>query len=112
MSRCSKVYKGGELATFALGAGRLAYAGTAKAISLLPGITGAGAASARNTLKGVFRGGLYRDYRAYSYEQLLGKYGTDAAIKAAAGRTSPLFNGAGASLVAGAVVNDNQCGCE
>ncbi len=112
IDRCSKEYKGGEIASFAVGGARVAYAGIAKGISLVPRVTGAQAASARNTLKKIFRGGLFPNARRYPYSQLLKKYGSDAAVKAAAGRTNTSLNAIGAGIATGAAVNNSECECQ
>jgi uncharacterized protein RhaS with RHS repeats len=111
-NRCSTAYKVGEYSSLALGVGRLAYAGAAKGLAALAA-NGAEAAATRNLLKQVFRGpfgGL--DYRLYTYEQLLEQKGSDAAVQAAAGRTSPLLNAIGADAAAGAAINSSSCGCQ
>jgi RHS repeat-associated protein len=105
---CSKLYRIGEFIPFVAGGARLAYAGLAKGISLLPALTGVEASIARNELKSAFRLYLNRSYRAYTYEELSAKYGSDAAIKAAAGHTNPWLNGAAAAAVAGSTVNQAQ----
>jgi len=114
VDRCSSFYTAGEYAALAAGLSRLAYAGIAKGITLVPTLTGAQVASARNTLKLIFRGGSFPNYRTYTYGQLLEKYGTDAAVKAAAGRTNQGLNVAGAGIAAGAALNRSQseCGCK
>jgi RHS repeat-associated protein len=112
VNRCSTLYAVVEWSTAAIGGARLAYAGLAKGVSLLPAVTGAQAAAARNQLKRAFRLNLFRSYRAYSYEQLMSKYGTDAAVKAAAGRTNMSLNIVGAWGLAGAFINDAQCECQ
>jgi len=110
--QCSIAYQVGEWSPAVFGGARLAYAGGAKAISLLPGLSGADASAARNGLKAFFRGYMFSDYRAYSYEDLVDKYGTDAGVKAAAGRTDSSLNALGAAGVAGSGVNSEQCGCK
>ena len=116
---CSASYTAGQYASFFLGAGRLAYAGVAKA---LPQLVAQGATSietalavsaARNTLKQAARLGTFPNYRIYTAEQVLAKYGADpAAITAAATRTMPLANAAGANLAIGAGVGRATCGCQ
>jgi RHS repeat-associated protein len=114
IDKCSGWYKVGEYTPLALGASRLAYAGAAKAISVLPEVSGAEAGAARNTLKTIFRGGLFPNYRQYTYEELFAKYGSDAAVKAAAGRTSSPLNWLGAYIAASSATNaatSPDCGC-
>ena len=108
---CSTSYKVGEWAPALVGGARLAYAGAAKAVSLAPGLTGSGANAARNALKKAFRLGLGGNYKMYSAEKMFTKYGTDDAVKAAAGRTDPALNAAGAGVVAGFAANNAECGC-
>jgi RHS repeat-associated protein len=111
-NRCSTAYKAGQYAALAAGLGRIAYAGAAKAIAM-SAANGAEAAASRNLLKQIFRGSLAgSDYRIYSYDQLLEKYGSDAAVKAAAGRTSPLANAIGADAGLGGAANTASCGCK
>lgn len=109
---CSISYQVGQVLAVIPGVGRLLYAGAAKVVSLTPGITGATAAATRNQLKHFFRLGFFSEYRMYSYETLLAKYGSDAAVKAAAGRTNSVLNAAGAVNVSGGAVNDAVCGCK
>lgn len=47
-----------------------------------------------------------------TYVELLEKYGTDAAVKAAAGRTDRGFNLVGAGVAGGALLNSPKCGCK
>jgi hypothetical protein len=95
VNRCSTAYKVGEYSTIAAGLGRMAYAGAVKGASMMAA-NGAQAAAARNITKRIFRGPLGgSNYRIYSYDQLLNKYGSDAAVKDAAGRTSPFWNAMG-----------------
>ena len=111
-NRCSTAYKAGEYAAIAAGLGRLAYAGAAKAIAFTAA-NGAEAAASRNLLKQVFRGPFAGSgYRVYSYEQLLEKYGSDAAVQAAAGRTNRVINAIGADAGVGGAANAVSCGCK
>jgi RHS repeat-associated protein len=112
VNQCSGYYTAGEYSSLAVGFSRLAYAGIAKGISLAPGLTGAQASNARNILKLIFRGGLFPNYRMYPYGQLLKTYGTDAAVKIAAGRTDMPLNRAGAAIAVGAFnMSRSKCGC-
>ncbi len=101
VNRCSKAYAAGEWASLGLGAGRMAYAGIAK-IGAAAAANGAAAMAFRNGLKRVMRGPLAgSNYRIKSYEDLLSRYGSDEAIQAAAGRTNPVVNAAGADMAIG-----------
>ena len=112
--RCSTAYKAGEYASLAVGLGRIGYAGTVKTVSLLPSLTGAEASAFRNAAKRFFRGPLAgSSYRMYTYEEMLAQKGSDAAVKAAAGRTSPLINSFGADAGLGGAANSaSACGCQ
>ena len=108
VDRCSLYYDGGEWAGLGLGGARLAYAGTVKIGSIMA-IDGAAASAFRNTMKGAFRLTFSKaTYRIYPYEMLLKKYGTDAAVKAASGRTNLGYNAWGGAAVARDLLN---CGC-
>src|SRR5690606_23270461 len=111
IDRSSDSYFAGEIASFAAGGTRLAYAGGAKLLSITPAVTGHAANIGRNGLKLVARGGFFPNYRMYTYEQSLAKYGSDAAVKAAAGRTNNAYNVIGAQATVGSMVNHEQCGC-
>lgn len=111
VDRCSAAYKAGDYGTLALGAGRLVYAGGARAISLFAA-TGRQAVAGRNILKRVFRGPFFwLNYKTYPYEKMLAEKGTDEAVRAAAGRTSEFWNQAGVSAASDALANDEECGC-
>ncbi|MBV8659598.1 MAG: hypothetical protein JO142_17385 [Burkholderiales bacterium] len=89
----------------------MAYAGIAK-IGAAAAVDGAAAMAFRNTLKRVMRGPLASsDFRIKTYEQLMDKYGSDAAIQAAAGRTNDAVNAVGANLTIGSSVDAATCGC-
>jgi RHS repeat-associated protein len=93
---------------------RLAYAGGAKAIALFSA-SGREAAAARNLLKQKFRFGLFQDYRIYTYDYLLAKKGSDAAVKAASGRTNPFLNTLAGGYVANAGLgaqSHSECSCK
>ena len=66
------------------------------------------AVNARNTLKSAFRLGMFRNYRAYTYENRLATYGTIDEVLRAASHTSSDFNIVGAWLVGGAVANGDR----
>ncbi len=109
IDRCSVAYRVGGSVALGVGAGRLAYAGLAKGASLLSA-SGRAANAARNSLKVAFRGGLFPGYRYLSYEAALVKYrGSDELVRAAAGRTSGLWNSAGVSALVGALTNSEGC---
>lgn len=111
VDRCSKAYSAGEWASLALGAGRMAYAGIAK-VGAAAAADGAAAMAFRNGLKRVMRGPLAgSSYRIKTYEDLMGIYGSDAAIQAAAGRTNRAINAVGADLGIGGAVGAATCGC-
>jgi uncharacterized protein RhaS with RHS repeats len=112
VNRCSTAYKVGEYAAIAAGLSRIAYAGAAKALAATAA-NGAEAAATRNFLKQIFRGPFGGSgYKIYSYDQLLDQYGSDAAVQAAAGRTSPLLNAIGADAGVGGAANAASCGCQ
>jgi hypothetical protein len=86
-------------------AGRLAYAGSAKALSLYSLSRVAGGADAvslarsavanRHALKIGFRGGFFPGYRTRAFGWYWHRYGGDPArVISAAGRTNPFWNGA------------------
>ncbi len=104
VDKCSPEYRAGGLAAFALGAGRLAYAGLAKGFSLFAA-SGADASAARSTLRGLFGGG--QNLRPPN----LGQYATDDALRAAAGRTNGPANLYGAGAAAAGAANGSGCGC-
>ena len=108
----SPIYQTGSYTTLLLGGARLAYAGAAKGISILPGVTGRQASSMRNILKRIFRLNPFSNYRVYPYEKLLQKYGSESAIKNAAGRTSGSINRLGATGFIGGLINEGSFGCQ
>jgi RHS repeat-associated protein len=111
VGRCSESYSAGEWASLALGAGRMAYAGIAK-VGAAVAADGAAAMAFRNGFKRVMRGPLAgSSYRIKSYEVLMAKYGSDAAIQLAAGRTNAAVNSVGANLSIGGTVGAVTCGC-
>jgi RHS repeat-associated protein len=111
VDRCSMAYSSGEWASVGLGAGRMAYAGIAK-IGTAAAADGAAAMAFRNNLKRVMRGPLAgSNYRIKTYENLMTRYGSDAAVKAAAGRTNRGINAVGANLGIGGAIGAATCGC-
>jgi RHS repeat-associated protein len=104
VNQCSDAYRYGGYAALAAGVGRLGYAALAKGYSILAS-SGAAASAFRSQLRNIFRFGLGKAWR----QPDLSKYGTDAALRAAAGRTNPYVNAYGAGVaIAGAA---NACGC-
>jgi hypothetical protein len=71
------------------------------------------ASAARNVLKRFFRGPFASSgYRIYSPAEKLAEYGSDEALRAAAGRTNPFWDAAADDVVAGVAANANRnCGC-
>lgn len=107
VSTCSCAYSAGSWASFAAGGARLAYAGIAKAGSVLAS-SGQAASAFRDTLKSCMRGGMGKDFRKPD----LSKYGSDAALREAAGRTNTGVNAYGAGVAGGAAVGvAGGCSC-
>jgi RHS repeat-associated protein len=102
---CSTLYKAGAWSSFGLGVGRLAYAGVAKAGSILAA-SGAEASAFRQGMKGLFRLGTAKNWRPPD----LSKYATDEALRAASGRTNLGMNGYGAGVAAAGAAGAT-CGC-
>ena len=92
---CSTSYNAGAWSSFALGVGRLGYAGLAKAGSLFAS-SGAAASAFRDGLKNAFRLGVGKGWRSPNAS----KYASDAALRSAAGRTNPAINAYGAGVAA------------
>jgi RHS repeat-associated protein len=118
--RCSGAFKAGEWASLGLGAGRLAYAGIAKAGSMSYAALGAtmenaaAASTFRNGLKQAFRLNPWSQFRVYPFERMVEKYGTAEAIIEAAGRTNTGINMVGAAAAAGGaatLATTDDCGC-
>jgi len=119
--KCSKSHTAGQWASLALGGGRLAYAGAAKASSLVQTARGAtmanarAASSFRNGLKKAFRLNPFSKFRIYPFEKIAAKYGNPKDIINAAGRTDGTLNALGADLAAGgaySLLNDDGEGCK
>ena len=107
VSTCSCAYGAGSLASLAVGAGRLAYAGLAKAGSALAS-SGQAASAFRSELKACMSGGLTKDIRKPD----LSKYGSDDALRAAAGRTNVGVNAYGGGVAGGGAIGvAGGCGC-
>jgi RHS repeat-associated protein len=119
VNMCSGAYTAGEWASLLIGTGRVAYAGAAKGLTLLGRAATLERALQisryRNLLKIVFRGGLFRNFRRWTAEQVLRKYGPNAAaIVAAAGRTNVPLNMVGGGVAAGgamSLLDDPACQC-
>ena len=116
-NECSGAYLAGEVSSFltgVAGTGRLGYAALSADIPYIEGITGESAVAARNSYKLWFRLGTFPNYKMYSYAEMFEKYGTDAAVIQAAGRTDMGWNIAGAIAApgVGAGVNLSACGCK
>ncbi len=104
---CSCAYSAGSWVSMAGGVGRMAYAGIAKAGSALAS-SGAAASAFRSELKSCMSAGLTKDIRKPD----LSKYGSDDALRAAAGRTNLGVNAYGAGVAgAGATGGGLGCGC-
>jgi hypothetical protein len=105
----------------ALGGARLAYAGSAKALSAMYAARGAtlanamAASAARNGVKQLFRLNPWSTFRVYPFEKMMAKYGGDfAKIIAAAGRTDGALNALGALGYLGGIFEigtKNGSGC-
>ena len=104
VDKCSTAYRAGGWTTAAFGAGRLAYAGLAKAGSILAS-SGASASAFRAGLRVAFGGG--KSLRPPD----LTKYLTDDALRAAAGRTNLGWNLYGAGIAATGAAKGSGCGC-
>jgi RHS repeat-associated protein len=122
VDKCSGAYRGGQWTGegigFAMGGGRLAYAGIAKAESMALLRSGATAANAekaiafRNGLKEAFNLGMANKDKVMTMEKAMAKYAGDyAEIIKASGRTSPAWNAAGAAALGSATVSalSNPC---
>jgi RHS repeat-associated protein len=112
VNRCSGAYLLGEATSAIPGVARGIYVAGAKALSLAPGLSGKAASAGRNALRAVARLGVPRK-KKYVYADLIRKYGTDEAVKAAAGRTNSTYNALGLASDAAALANevDRGCGC-
>jgi RHS repeat-associated protein len=111
---CSASYKAGTYASLALGAGRMAYAGLAKVLTVgLPATMEAAEAAftTRQILKRIFRVGFPANNP--TWERVATKYaGNPQAIIDGAGRTNLRVNAVGAQmLVGGAVSSASKCDC-
>jgi hypothetical protein len=102
---CGDAYGYGSVAALAAGGGRMAYAGLAKAGSLLAA-SGAEASAFRAGLKTFFRGGIGRNWRPPNLAEK-----TDAQLRASAGKTNFGMNVYGAGVGAAGGMGASQCGC-
>lgn len=93
VDECSGAYTAGMWTGFALGAARLGYAVLVRGMSMMAA-SGAAASAGRATLKTIFRLGLGGSWR----NPAVGRYATDAALRAAAGRTNIWMNLYGAGM--------------
>ncbi len=107
VDKCSGSYSAGAWSSFAFGGARLAYAGLVKGGSIFAS-SGVAASTFRNNVKTVFRGGFGGGWRAPD----LSKYPTDAALRAAAGRSNPAINAYGAGVAGAGALGGSDCGCE
>jgi len=107
VDECSTAYKMGGWSSFALGAGRIAYAGLAK-VGARAAASGIEASAFRSALRTAFGGG--KSFRPPN----LAKYATDDALRAAAGRTNLFGNtwGAGATATGAYEGSGGKCGCQ
>lgn len=107
VDKCSTAYKAGGWSSFALGAGRIAYAGLAKAGAKVAA-SGLEASAFRSALRRAFGGG--NSFRPPN----LAKYANDDALREAAGRTNLFGNawGAGAAGAGAYEGSGSACGCQ
>lgn len=106
VEKSSTGYAIGNALVGGIGGLRLAYAGTAKLFSQMGGRA---AVAARNTLKGAMSGMGKSHPRIKTYDQMLSKYGSDKAVAAAAARTNPKVNTAGAAAAGSSASNAAGC---
>ena len=99
VNRDSNAYSAGAVASLAFGGARLVYAAVVKTASVVA-VSGVAASATRTALKNVFRGGAGKNWRPPD----LSKYGSDAALRAAAGRTNVGVNAYGAGVTAAGAV--------
>lgn len=100
---CSDAYRYGSWGALAAGGARLTYAGLVKGGSLLAS-SGLAASEFRSQVKTLFRLGVGKNWRPPD----LSKYPTDAALRAAAGRSNPGVNIYGGGVAAAGAAG---CGC-
>ncbi len=100
VDRSSTAYTVGSYTSLAFGLARLTYAAAAKGISLLAS-SGTVASVGRESLRSIFRLGIGTNWR----QPNLTGYISDAALRAAAGRTNPFVNAYGAGVTAAGAIN-------
>jgi len=113
----SNSYQAGTLASFVLGAGRMGYAVTAKALSSLRLASGAAtfesafaASASRDALRRLYRGLLPGGYK--SWDEVLAKYGPNwEEIIRAAGRSDSGWNALGLNSFLGGARGQATGGC-
>ncbi|MBI3714307.1 MAG: hypothetical protein HY253_15285 [Burkholderiales bacterium] len=105
VDECSDNYTAGAVTSMAVGGARLAYAGLAKAGSILAA-SGAEASAFRASLKTFFRGGFGSGWRL---PNLAGK--TDEMLRISAGKTNSSINAYGAGVAIAGAVGAKKCGC-
>jgi RHS repeat-associated protein len=101
-------YEAGYTASVGIGLGRVFYASAAKGISLFSSSAEA-AVKNRNTLKGLMSGLGSAHPRIKTYDELFAKYGSDQAVRAAAGRTDAPINALGAVAAGTGISNPMLC---
>lgn len=99
-------YRAGAWTSFGVGASRLSYAAAAKGYSIIAP-PGAAASAFRASLRSAAKFGMAKSWRAPN----LAKYGTDAELRAAAGRTNPYVNAAAAGVTAAGAYGGLGAGC-
>jgi hypothetical protein len=104
VNKCSNAYRAGAVAAAIEGFARLAYAGLAKAGSILAS-SGEAASGFRSSLRRAFGGG------PTLRPPDLSKYLNDQALREAAGRTNPYANSYGAAAAATGAAKGAGCGC-
>jgi hypothetical protein len=104
INQCTGAYKIGSGLSFAFGGARIAYAGLAKGGSFFAS-SGIAASQFRNKIKNAFRFGAGKAWRKPN----LSKYPTDAALRAASGKTNAPLNTYGAGVAAAGAAG---CECE
>jgi len=90
----SSEYSYGSMASIAVGGARLAYASIVKGYSIIAR-SGAAASAFRNSAKTFFRGNIGKTWRPAN----INRYTTDAALRAASGRTNPYANAYGTGVI-------------
>jgi len=99
----STEYSAGSWASFAFGGARLTYSAAAKAGSVIAP-TALSASKFRTSLKNVFRFGMGKSFR----QPNLSRYTSDAALRAASGRTNRYINAYGLGVTGASAYNANR----